>query len=280
VVDDASTDGTAEVARCFGDLSTEIVSGGRHLGRSGALNAGTRIGTGDVVLFLDSDCAFNTANGLTAHLQALHEGVGVSVSPVRIAGTDFWARYSNEAARRRDSGPSSDTGWLLTTACAAAFRHTLEDLGGFDEAFNRYGFEDRDLLARAIDHGYLVRSTEKAAVRHDGVTSVREVTEKLRISACYSAPVFASKHPTRYLQMRYARVDHDLAPTVWVAALRCMTGCLAVLVRLADWQIQRPWIPYVCMASAVQLASALAYSRGSAERAPHQRAMIRRVTRP
>jgi len=165
VVDDASTDGTAEVARCFGDLSTEIVSGGRHLGRSGALNAGTRIGTGDVVLFLDSDCAFNTANGLTAHLQALHEGVGVSVSPVRIAGTDFWARYSNEAARRRDSGPSSDT-------------------------------------------------------------------------------------------------------------------CLAVLVRLADWQIQRPWIPYVCMASAVQLASALAYSRGSAERAPHQRAMIRRVTRP
>lgn len=64
VVDDGSTDNTAEMARQNGAI---VVSLPENMGKGGAMKAGASIASGDVVLFLDADLV-----GLTvAHVQQL-----------------------------------------------------------------------------------------------------------------------------------------------------------------------------------------------------------------
>lgn len=52
VVDDGSTDGTAEVARRLG---VEVISLARNVGKAAALDEGVRLAHHDVLLFLDAD---------------------------------------------------------------------------------------------------------------------------------------------------------------------------------------------------------------------------------
>jgi len=65
VVDDASTDGTAEVARGTSGIRASVLS--RNIGKGGALRVGVLATEADVVAFLDADLV-----GLTpAHIEAL-----------------------------------------------------------------------------------------------------------------------------------------------------------------------------------------------------------------
>ncbi len=55
VVDDASTDGTADVARSCGE-EIKVVVQEKNLGQSAARNAGMNVAEGDIIAFIDSDC--------------------------------------------------------------------------------------------------------------------------------------------------------------------------------------------------------------------------------
>lgn len=73
VVDDASTDGTAEAARAAGARVLELSTGGNP---AAARNRGAAIATGDPLIFLDADCV--PASGwLTALLSAHDRGATV-----------------------------------------------------------------------------------------------------------------------------------------------------------------------------------------------------------
>ena len=157
VVDDGSSDNTgsflAELAVL--DLRLSVVSPPWNVGRAAARNLGWQAARGDSVLFMDDDI-LAPAGLLKAHLELLDRGrevgtIGPAVTdPAIIDGPHFHYIDSRGVAKLK-AGPAP--GKYFVTQNAAVPRWALEALGGFDEAFSAYGFEDMDIGFRLEDAG-------------------------------------------------------------------------------------------------------------------------------
>ena len=140
VVDNASTDATAEVVRGF-DLP--VVSEERR-GIAIARNAGARAATGDILVFLDAD--YRVLPSFIARVaQAYHDqeelraaGVRVALEPWEIDPITRGLGYAALAAVRNL--------WNMSFGVATFRRSCFDALGGYDEAV--YGVEDLDILER------------------------------------------------------------------------------------------------------------------------------------
>ncbi|MFA6039004.1 MAG: glycosyltransferase family 2 protein [Candidatus Peribacteraceae bacterium] len=71
VVDDGSTDGTADAART---TSAIVIERKENQGKGSAMNAGVRQAKGDVLVFLDADLTGFTASMLTSLIQPVRSG--------------------------------------------------------------------------------------------------------------------------------------------------------------------------------------------------------------
>lgn len=155
VVDDASTDATADVLRRAGIATVRLPV---NAGPAAARNAGWRLATTDLVAFIDDDC--RPEPGWVAALAAAMAGADV-VQGRTIADPDT-------AARRGPWSHTVEIGRMTGSfeTCNIAYRRaTLELLGGFDERY-RTG-EDVDLGCRAVAAGARVTFAPSAVVRHD-----------------------------------------------------------------------------------------------------------------
>jgi glycosyltransferase involved in cell wall biosynthesis len=157
VVDDGSTDRTAEIARQHG---TRVVSVHlRHI--AAARNAGARAASGDLLVFVDADTIVPPMV-LTRAVEAIEAGAAGGGAGVR-QDTDEpkWAAAAVRVAA-----------WILRIAkwAAGCFlfvrRDVFERAGGFDE---RYFASEEIHLSRAIKkHGRFV------ILREDVITSGRK----------------------------------------------------------------------------------------------------------
>ena len=139
VVDNASTDGTAEMVRQdFPDV--KLIDLPRNVGVSG-INAGVRAARGRFVLLLDDDCHISGDALLRAVDAAETHGAGlVSFRVLSPAGTVFNDVY--------------DTGLLTFWGCAALLRReAAELLGGYDAEIFFLGNE-LEFTARLLDAGF------------------------------------------------------------------------------------------------------------------------------
>ena len=126
VVDDASTDQTAAVARSAGARVVSVA----HRQIAATRNSGAREAKGDVIIFVDADTLAN-ANVVQAAVTALRDGAVGGGASVRFDGSlPLYARLLQ---------PSSI--WLARAARLAAScflfcrREAFEAVGGFDERF-------------------------------------------------------------------------------------------------------------------------------------------------
>lgn len=125
VVDDASTDATAGIARTHG--ATVVPVNVRHI--AAARNAGARASRGDVLIFVDADTLL-PAETLAAALEALAQGaVGGGARVQMEAGAPRWVH--------RIWAIVSLMNWLRLAAGCFMFarRDAFEAAGGFDERF-------------------------------------------------------------------------------------------------------------------------------------------------
>lgn len=207
VVDDGSTDHSADaLERRFGDR-IRLIRLPENRGRSTARNAGAAATTADVLVFIDSDCVPPNHDLISAHLAAFETGTDVSFGAVCTPGDGFWDRLqrdANEWRRRRfDAGDH----WTFTTQNVAVRRDAFLRAGGFDPAFERHGFEDRDLFIQLSNSGAKVAYTATAQVIHEDAIGLNSVSRKVGEAGYYAAHLFDAKHPVVYAGMPYSRLD-------------------------------------------------------------------------
>jgi GT2 family glycosyltransferase len=156
VVDDGSTDKTAELAAAFAANRTDVsVLRTAHLGASHARNSGFRAARGDIVFFSETDCVYD-AGYVEKAVAALasHPNAGavcltgaplITRSTVGTQCIDIENKVQHALLAEGKIKPFY--AWVYR-------RGVLQELGGFDERL--FQGEDRDLFRRLQKAGYEV----------------------------------------------------------------------------------------------------------------------------
>ena len=187
VVDNASTDGTAEFVRTrFPHVRVIVLAENR--GFAAGNNAGAREAHGDYVAFLNNDTVADSS-----WLRALRAGVelasGFALATSRIVymhdpgvidsagdGLFRWGgafkRYHGEPAEL--AGTAAEVFGVCGGACLMP-KAIFDELGGFDEDFFA-SHEDVDLSYRARLRGYRCRYVPEAIVRHHGSATLGTIS--------------------------------------------------------------------------------------------------------
>lgn len=143
VVDNGSRDATPSVIERFG---REGVRGAyvADPNRSMARNAGIALALGDLVVFIDDD-TIAPPGFIAAHLRA-HEGVESSVVSGPIVNVADGEHLIASAPRHYSRA-------FFCTCNASVARAELTAIGGFDERYDLYGWEDTDVGIRLRARG-------------------------------------------------------------------------------------------------------------------------------
>jgi len=242
IVDDGSTDGTAEIAAGLRRPGLRVIRQD-HRGRARARNVGALAAAGSVLLFLDADVR-PTPGIIAAHLQHHRDGSAVAVQgrvrpdPSALTTTFMRARHllpDLTVRRRVRLSPMHLTAANLSVS-AEAFRR----VGGFDETFTGYGWEDIDLGWRLARAGVLLRYDPQAAVWHDHVETLEELLPKWRESGAGAVALWRKHGRPQGLGLLL-----EIAPALLpLKRLVYGSGALAGLVRaLRPWAERRGYLP-------------------------------------
>jgi GT2 family glycosyltransferase len=194
VVDDGSTDGTAEIARAYG--FHVIVT--RNRGLSHARNTGLRAATGEIVAYLDDD-AYPDPQWLSnlAHAFRTSHHAAIGGPNIPPPGNGIVA----DCIATAPGGPVhvlvSDCEAEHIPGCNMAFRKAdLEAIGGFDPQFRVAG-DDVDVCWRLRDSGRTIGFCPAAMVWHHRRGSVRTYWKQQRGYGKAEA-LLESKWPEKY----------------------------------------------------------------------------------
>lgn len=165
VVDDGSTDGSAEVAAARG---ASVLSCPERSGPARARNIGARAARGDVVLFLDADVL--AADDVVARVQQAFEDtpdldavIGSYDEAPSSAG--FVSRFRNllHCFVHHQGRKKASTFW---SGCGAIRRTVFLAAGGFDETYERPAIEDIELGYRLVAAGHSITLDPEISVKH------------------------------------------------------------------------------------------------------------------
>jgi GT2 family glycosyltransferase len=166
VVDDRSTDRTAEIAASFG---ARVIANPSGRGPAAARNAGAQAARGDILLFIDADVEAQpgTVVQMLEHLDRHPEVAAVFGSyDDDPAHPNFASQYRNllhhfihQTAERRSAS--------FWAGCGAIRRAVFFAAGGFDaERYPRPSTEDIELGLRLARSGHAVHLAREIQVKH------------------------------------------------------------------------------------------------------------------
>jgi O-antigen biosynthesis protein len=178
VVENGSTDGTAEWLPGFRDRAAAAgvrvvpVMNRRNVGCSTARNQGIAAASGERVVFVDNDVALRSRGWLERLGRCLEENpragiVGPKlIYPFEPFAIQFAGGEVSRSGRVRFRGRgepreapeynSPREVQCFISACFMTRRALLQEVGGFDEAFNPVEYEDIDLSYRIRSRGYRI----------------------------------------------------------------------------------------------------------------------------
>ena len=261
VVDDGSTDDTPQLLARVQDPRVRILRLPENAGRSAARNAGSHAALGHIITFIDCDCRPVGDDFLLAHIAALADGAVASTGMVTGQGAGFWDRYQREASQRRRQQHAAGLTSAGSSQNLAVRRDVFERIGGFDAAYRRYGFEDRDLLQRLQQVGRIAWA-EGACVAHLDALDMPMVSRKMLEGAADSAERFAALHPALYEALGYARLDAR-QHRILRGPARVARVVRAPVARMTDLLVRSP-LPYGAKALCVRACTALSFLAGTA----------------
>lgn len=186
VVDDASTDAGLQMLR-EGFPQVRVIAREKNGGFSAAVNDGIKATKGDFVLLLNNDV--EVTPGFLTPIMTLFEDESVFAVSPRIllpsrgnmdeaAKTGFWHHGMFYTDQRQ--GVADVTPILYATGAAAVYRRSmLQSLGGFDEAYSPFYWEDADLGYRAWKRGWKTLYQPASLVHHGHSESISKMPSAL-----------------------------------------------------------------------------------------------------
>lgn len=182
VIDDCSFDNSINVLRqlkpkmesSYPDIIFKLIKNDKNLGFSSNINRGVKNTKGDILILLNTDVIpqkdflepllkhFSDPNVFA--IGCLDKSIENGKIFLRGRGIGFWKRGFFIHSR----GEVNKTNTLWINGGSGAFRRSIwEKLGGFDELYNPFYWEDIDLSYRAIKSGYKIVFEPKSIVIHE-----------------------------------------------------------------------------------------------------------------
>jgi len=218
VADDGSTDNTGEMVSNLTVLYRLNYQWQPNRGRSAVRNFGVQHTEGKLLIFLDGDMC-PTPSLVSQHLESLiRYGPGVMVKgairlPPELNKTPFTRLYLSKF----DSAESDIEYSLHFGECATGnlslWKEDFVRLGGFDEEFTAYGWEDVAFGYEAYRRGIKLLCNSKALAYHyDYATDLARHCQRWRASARGAPQVLLRKYP----ELRTAiALFRDMDPINW-----------------------------------------------------------------
>jgi len=162
VVDDGSTDGSAEIICRY---PVRLIRHGENRGLAAARNSAVEIATGDVIVFIDADAV--AAPSLLSVLLSGYDGPeigGVGGQGVEAHIRTLADRWRRKHASQTHGDRPKDVEFLYGL-CMSFRLEVLREIGGFNPTF-RTNAEDIDASLRLRKAGYRLRYLPDAKVYH------------------------------------------------------------------------------------------------------------------
>jgi glycosyltransferase involved in cell wall biosynthesis len=175
VVDDGSTDGSAEIATEFG---ARILHTGGRKGPGAARNLGVAEALGEFVFFIDADCSPDP-DALQLAADVLHDDADIEALfgsyDDQPTAQGLVSQYRNLQHHHvhQTSAREASTFWA---GCGVMRRSTFQDLGGFDiQRYPRPSIEDIELGYRLRAKGGRIRLVPEVQVKHHKAWTLKSV---------------------------------------------------------------------------------------------------------
>lgn len=174
VVDDASTDDSVLFLGSLKDHDLKILLNEKNMGFSPTVNKGVKAANGEIIVLLNTDVypkegfleplLFHFKEKQVFAVGCLDESIEGEKTVSRGRGLGIWKR--GFLVHRRGEVDKTNTLWA--SGGSSAFRKTIwESLGGFNELFAPFYWEDIDISYRALKSGYKVIFEPKSVVVHE-----------------------------------------------------------------------------------------------------------------
>jgi glycosyltransferase involved in cell wall biosynthesis len=225
VVDDGSTDDTAEVVLPFGLRLIRQA----NAGPASARNHGAEEARGELLLFTDADCA-PAPDWMERMAEAFSdpEVVGAKgtyrTRQVELVARFVQLEYESKYARMR----RWDQIDFVDTYSAAYRRDVFLSNGGFDTRFRTSSVEDQEFSFRLARQGYRLVFMPEAAVYHIHDTTLAEYWRR-KFNIGYWKALLLRWHPGR--AARDSHTPQVLKVQVLLMALLCLSLLLAPVCR-------------------------------------------------
>ena len=182
VVDNASTDGSLdEFEQSFGlNPRIKLVENRENLGHAEGCNIGARMTTGQYLVFLDSDIAFEDATWMRELVNVMENDVSVGLAQAKIVlaedkgcldyvcvAVDALGTWEANYGSKEELLSDNFEILAASSGCCIVRRKVFNQIGGFDADYFIYD-DDTDLSLRTRLLGYKVMLVPSASVIHRG----------------------------------------------------------------------------------------------------------------
>ena len=189
VADNGSTDGTPDVVSDAIDIvpyRLRRIEAGRA-NRGLARNMGIAAAAGELIVFVDDD-VWLPPDFIAAHASEHRTGRSRVVTGPILNVPDY--------AHRPRPGASNYSSAFFCTCNASVSKAALDAVGGFDEAFNLYGWEDTELGLRLRNAGLEHAFAWDAFLYHIKPPEPLELAIRRSVEKAAMAARFVQKSPT------------------------------------------------------------------------------------
>jgi glycosyltransferase involved in cell wall biosynthesis len=232
VVDDASTDNSAEIARGYGATVFQLA---RQSGPAAARNYGAKKATGDILLFIDSDVLIKKET-LATVVEDFVENPDIAAvfgsyddDP---AEKNFLSQYKNLLHHyvHQQSKNEAVTFW---SGCGAIRKDVFHSVGAFDEKkYSRPCIEDIELGYRLKRKGYRILLDKDLQVKH---------LKEWRLKSVLRTDIFSRAVPWTKLILESKGMVNDLNLQT---SQKISASLVALLVLLVPLTFYMPEIIY------------------------------------